>query len=315
MRYLNLVFLLHLVPFFSFAQTNPYAAIDAHADSIREDNFSNLDQLTARLIEPARNDTERVRALFCWIAKNIKYDYEGLYKRAWQPYDLNTDLAAATFAWKKGICGGFSVLLQQMLNAANLENVLVTGHGKGESFLYENRRSNHVWNSVRLAGQWQLLDVTWATTQWTKRQVSDLFFLPPPTRFALSHYPDSLQWLLYDNPLSYDAYQALPEIGYAYYILGFGPEPPSVERGTEQVTFRLAIPKPVTVGVMLRNVDTFEETILQTINLEREGNLSVLRVPLPAEGHFDVELTAISDKTPYRKYFAVLTAPHATLRP
>ncbi|MCC6459794.1 MAG: hypothetical protein IT260_04970 [Saprospiraceae bacterium] len=315
MRYFSLVFLLFLFSFSSFAQTHPYAAIDAHADSIREDNFSKLDQLTARLIEPARNDTERVRELFCWIAKNIKYDHEGLHKRSWQPYDLNTDLAAATFAWKKGICGGFSVLLKYMLDAAGIENALVTGHGKGESFLNEDRRSNHVWNSVRLGGQWQLLDVTWATTQWTKQDVSDLFFLPPPARFALSHYPDSLQWLLYDNPLPYELYQALPEIGYAYYTLGFGPEPPRMERDSGQVTFRLAIPKSVTLGVILRNVDTFEETILPTIQLEREGDLSVLRVPLPAEGHFDVELTAISDKTPYRKYFAVLTAPYPSLRP
>ena len=315
MRLFCLLFVLPLTPLFSFAQTPPYAAIDAHADSLREDNFSKLDQLTARLIEPARNDTERVRAIFYWLARNIKYDYEGLYKKNWQPYDLNTDLAAATFTWKKGICSGFAVLMKKMLDLAGIENALVTGNAKGESFLYEDRRSNHIWNSVRLGGQWQLLDVTWATTQWSKKSVSDLFFLPPPAQFALTHYPDQAQWLLYDNPMSYESYQSLPEIGYTYYFLEFGPEPPRFERDSAAVTFYLKIPKSVAVGVILRNVDTYEENILHDIRPEPAGQVSALRVPLPAEGRFEVELTGISDKTPYRKYFAVLMAPYPTLRP
>ena len=56
-----------------------YAMIDQHALNAPEDIKSSVETLVEYLIKPARNDHERLRAIFCWITHNIAYDTEGFF--------------------------------------------------------------------------------------------------------------------------------------------------------------------------------------------------------------------------------------------
>ena len=57
------------------AQIAPVYAIDAHADTLKHADFPDLHELTGKLTEPAQNELEKVRAIFYWIAKNIRNDH------------------------------------------------------------------------------------------------------------------------------------------------------------------------------------------------------------------------------------------------
>jgi hypothetical protein len=69
----------------------------------------------------------------------------------------------------------------------------------------EKFRSNHAWNAVLIDSMWQLLDVTWASgymtyaDQFVKRY-DEYYFLTPPEKFIVHHYPDDLRWTLLDRP-------------------------------------------------------------------------------------------------------------------
>jgi hypothetical protein len=61
------------------ARADDYRAIDEHALKAPKELESSIDSLVAYLIKPARNDKEKLRAIFRWIATNISYDTEGFW--------------------------------------------------------------------------------------------------------------------------------------------------------------------------------------------------------------------------------------------
>jgi transglutaminase/protease-like cytokinesis protein 3 len=306
---MKIIILLFGLASYSLSSQNPiYAKIDQHVDTIKEDNFSRVSILAHQLVKPAINDTEKVRALFYWIASNIKYDSQGLYSKQWDEYGIDENTAAATFAWKKGICRGFAFLMKMMLDEIGLENELVYGHGKGEGLARDTLKINHVWNSVKFDGKWQLLDVTWANTEWSQRKVTDWFFLADPMQFVLTHYPNDSKWLLHPNPISYEEYKKLPLVGGNYFKLGFGVLTPKVEKFRDKVVFWLFIPADLQIGILLRNKETDDEMVFNHLEIKKEGAFSRVTFPISQKGKFEIEMTAIDAF--YRKHFSILTVPY-----
>ena len=84
----KIIFLVSLLPFTLFSQNIFYDTIDRHADTIQQDKFILIKSLTQDLIRPAKNDLEKTRAIFYWLAKNIKYDTQGLNSGHWDGYGL-----------------------------------------------------------------------------------------------------------------------------------------------------------------------------------------------------------------------------------
>lgn len=305
MRILIFLFLIQAIQL--NGQNKSEYKIDYHADTIKEDNFSKIKILTQKLVKPAKSDTEKVRAIFYWVAKNIKYDFQGLNTKQWDTYGIDNEVAAATFVWKKGICRGFASLMKIMLNEARIENELVFGNGKGEALKGDTTRSNHVWNSVKLNGKWQLLDVTWANVGWSNRKIDDTYFLTEPIQFHLTHYPDSSKWLLHDNPITYEEYNKLPSIGGNYFALGFGTAIPKIDKMKDKIVFRLQIPKDYEMEILLRNKKTEEETLFHNLETKKEGNISIISLPINQKGKFVIEINAMDKYSPYRKYFSIIT--------
>jgi hypothetical protein len=61
------------------ARAEDYRAIDEHALKAPKELENSIDSLVAYLIKPARNDKEKLRAIFRWISTNISYDTEGFW--------------------------------------------------------------------------------------------------------------------------------------------------------------------------------------------------------------------------------------------
>lgn len=61
------------------ARADDYRAIDEHALKAPKELENSIDSLVDYLIKPARNDKEKLRAIFRWISTNISYDTEGFW--------------------------------------------------------------------------------------------------------------------------------------------------------------------------------------------------------------------------------------------
>lgn len=222
--------------------------------------YNSLDRLASRIQSDFRSDEDRARAIFTWIALNIKYDTSpGALGRAPIKYSYSTEaerqakiaeiemnLARETLQKKTGVCHGYAMLYKILAEKMGIETEVIHGTakilpkdiGKGPV------TSNHAWNAVNINGQWKLIDVTWGsggimgTTRKFGFLFDDNYFFTQPDVFFRNHFPDDKKWLLTNKNEQDFAEQPL------YYDLGYDLIAPNfgvlkIQKGAGQVPFKI----------------------------------------------------------------------------
>ena len=195
------------------ASPNPdFQTIDAHARQAPSSVTKNVEKLTQYLVKPAKNDTEKVRSFYVWIAENISYDVKAFMHynpSRYQPVAPNEVLKQ-----RKAVCQGYADLFQEMCHLVDIPSRIVPGYSKGFGYQGDHTFDNadHAWNAVRIDEQWHLLDVTWASGGINDqlrfvKNYQDRFFLPDPTKFIQDHMPLDPMWQLLDCPVSMSAFR------------------------------------------------------------------------------------------------------------
>jgi len=136
--------------------------VDKYIESLS--NYDTL-KLAETLAAPFKTDLEKVRSIYMWIVKNIKYDYEGL-----KSGNMIVEYPDV-LKYRKGVCAGYSSLFSYLCDKISIKNSYIIGEAaNGEG---------HAWNMVRIDSKWYLLDVTWG----------EKYFLMEPTEFVKKHFP------------------------------------------------------------------------------------------------------------------------------
>lgn len=234
----SIITILHLFLSASiFAQD--YAKVDDIV-SAYPTSFKSVNVLAEKINADFKTDEDKARAIFTWIAKNVKYDLAayGLREapvafsfRTQEEKELKLrkfkdDLALKTLKTKKGVCEGYSTLYESLANETGLEAVIIPGTSKSHPTHIGKQpgASDHAWNAVKINGQWRLLDVTWAAGTVTGEKpafqfkFNDKYFLTDPEVFVLNHYPDKEKWLLSDS-ITKDHFADTP-LYYGNYLMG-----------------------------------------------------------------------------------------------
>lgn len=161
-----------------------------------------LPRLTAYLIDPAKNDFEKVRVIYTWITLNISYDHKVITDDSKRINKHIGDILRR----RKAICMGYAALFKQMCEIANLEAAVVDGYSKGTATSVPDLSApDHSWNAVKIAEQWYLLDATWGSSLLQRDEnyttINEDFFLSPPEDFILTHLPNLPMWQLLACPI------------------------------------------------------------------------------------------------------------------
>ena len=146
----------------------------------------------------------KVKILHDWICDNIAYDTDMYFSGRIGAQDYVSVLKR-----KKGVCSGYTNLMNQMCELAGIESIGISGYSKG--FGYTGRIGNnadHAWNAVYIGNKWHLIDVTWDAGQvdrrtFIKRYSTEWLFLEPRP-FLYSHFPDEDAYQYYAPVLSAD---------------------------------------------------------------------------------------------------------------
>jgi hypothetical protein len=233
---LKLTTLLLLLLSFGFANAQEYEKVDAIAKTYSK-SYNDIDKLAAQIKNDFKREDERARALFTWIALNIRYDnspaamgrkplrysYRTEAERRAKIAAIENDLAQKTLATKKGVCHGYAMLYTIVARKMGMESEVVHGSAKAlpSDIGKMPGNSNHAWNAIKVNGQWKLVDVTWgaggisAGAGTFAFRFDDKYFFTNPNVFFLNHFPDDKQWLLTGKNES--EFAALP----LYYDLGY----------------------------------------------------------------------------------------------
>lgn len=201
-------------------------AMDEHARKTNAGRNMELSELVKELVAPARNEMEMARVLFTWVALNVSYDDKNFNKGV-----FGDNTAEGTFRNGTAVCQGYSDLLQVMALLAGMDARMVIGYSKGIAYQPGQRFSepDHAWNAIKINGQWELFDATWASGYGTVEKgklvtiprFDDYWFATPPGEFIFSHYPQTAMWQLTGEEVSLQEYEKMPGVTAAFFELGF----------------------------------------------------------------------------------------------
>ncbi|HEU5289630.1 MAG TPA: transglutaminase domain-containing protein [Cyclobacteriaceae bacterium] len=274
-----------------------YALIDKYARET-PDKYSHDKVILAKYLQkPAKNDIEKARLIYTWIATHIQYDDE-----AFNTGKEKNESAASVLARRTTNSDGFSNLFLELGLLMKLQVQKVSGHTKGYGFQKgEKFSSNHDWNAVKIGRTWQLIDVTWGgsyaetTDKGLKStmQFDPYWFCVRPDAFIFSHLPENNSWQLAGEVISPKQYGDLPSLKESFFKMGFDARNvfrKAISGETKEFveTFDLDYPVngaalPITKKILrgteynfLLESEYLENVILiddgQQVELKREGN-------------------------------------------
>ncbi len=169
-----------------------------------------LASLAKSITADASTDSEKVYAIYRWIASNIAYDNrlhisEDLQREI---YVSEKSVVESVLKRRMALCGGFAFLFRDLCEKVNISAEVVHGYTKDFSGrIHDYKNPNHTWNVVKLNGQWRLLDITWAIGHGNKGKPDDFWYLSRPKDFIYSHYPENPKWTLLKKDISFSDFK------------------------------------------------------------------------------------------------------------
>ena len=207
-----LLFLFLNMLFLQYSIAQKYSAVDNIVLKYPK-KFSTTEELAKRIDNDFNSDYDKARAIYSWMAFNIKYDFNAFlnppgtqsfsYRNEAEKQrkieELNDNMLQKAFKSQKAVCEGFTLLYQHLAALVGIKSEIIRGDSKTRlaDIGRKNTTSNHAWNIVLLDGKWRLVDVTWGQGYYdsTKgRMVKDFepaYFDTDPDYFFAKHFPDS----------------------------------------------------------------------------------------------------------------------------
>ncbi|RED26499.1 transglutaminase superfamily protein [Flavobacterium cutihirudinis] len=197
-------------------------------------NFATTEKLAERIEKDFNSDYDKARAIYSWMAFNIKYDFNAFLnpprtqgfsysteaEKQRKIKQINDNLIEKTFKSQKAVCEGFTALYQHLTSLVGLKCEIIRGDSKisVRDIGRKTTSSNHAWNMVLIDKKWVLVDVTWGQGYYDSskgRMVADfssIYFDTDPDYFFAKHFPDSGSYLgnrlskedFLDGPLIYN---------------------------------------------------------------------------------------------------------------
>ncbi|XP_038584700.1 kyphoscoliosis peptidase [Micropterus salmoides] len=212
-----------------FTNSEVFHRVDSHViragAELKEKCVYDVKTIVQSITRGARNELERLRAIWVWLCHNIEYDVSGYLGHSEKLSSPEEVIAAG-----RGVCCGYSNLCTEMCREVGIECQEVPGHSKGigyrQGHSLKNVKSDHLWNAVLLGGQWFLLDACWGAGRVDMehesfvRRFDDFYFLTDPEEFIDSHFPDEEKWQLLDLPITLEDFERRVFKTSAFFTMG-----------------------------------------------------------------------------------------------
>ncbi|XP_053109585.1 kyphoscoliosis peptidase-like [Hemicordylus capensis] len=294
-----------------------FRQLDAHVLCVGEQLTPQQGPWSIQTVVPlitrgAESQLQKVRAIWMWMCHNIKYDVDGFLGLSEKIHRPEQVLQTG-----KGVCSGYAHLYHEMCKEAGVACVEISGYGRGagsrqgQSCL--QKKSNHMWNAVKLEADWFLLDACWGAglVDAEKRlfipRHDDFFFLTDPEHFIETHWPDEPEWQLLPSPVSLEDFEErvfkTPEF-FKLQLSLFSPDTSvlKTDQGEAAVSLASTLPTEFTYQLLKLGHDNFKEDVGKAHGmLTGSDKKMALKVFPPSPGLFDLQIFArpSGSPTPY----------------
>jgi len=170
-----------------------FAAIDRKAlqlpDSLSRDTKDISDYINSIF----KTDTDKVRAIFIWVASNIQYDIANMF--AINFYESREEKIAKPLKTRKGICENYAVLFNDICSKSGIKSYVIEGYTKQNGF---TNYIPHAWCAARVDTTWFMFDPTWGSGYVNNgkfyKKINNDYFNVDPIKLIKSHMPFDYLW-------------------------------------------------------------------------------------------------------------------------
>ena len=122
-----------------------YRYSDSEIENMQKVIDAEADRVIA-MITPDMSEYDVVKLFYDYLAENVDYDEN----------TENCRDIYGVFADKKAICGGYAKAMEYLCSKVGIDAITITGDADGVP---------HMWNMVKLGGEWYHIDPTYAVTE------------------------------------------------------------------------------------------------------------------------------------------------------
>jgi len=217
-----------LLVFFSVSiiYSQDYTKVDSIVSKYPK-RFNSATKLAKRISNDFKTDSDRVRAVFFWIADNVSYVPKELGKFTYEYEDreeylrkekkFDDRLSSRVVSKGIAVCEGYSTLFTEVCNGLGIKSKVVSGASK-TTFKDIGKRfyPDHAWNVVEIDGKKYLVDATWGAGTYGnggyRKGLDNSFYLTPPEVFINRHYPLKYEDALLKDKISKESFLNAPLI-------------------------------------------------------------------------------------------------------
>lgn len=172
---------------------SPYASVDYRARQIPDSVTHSTAAIARYVCDSFQTQTDRVRAIFTWIAWNVDYDIANMYAINFN--ETREDIITKPLATGRGICVNYAMLFSDICTKAGIRNYVIGGYTKQNGFA---DYIPHAWCAALVDSAWYMFDPTWGSGYCSQgqfhRRINEDYFKCPPTLFISDHMPFDPLW-------------------------------------------------------------------------------------------------------------------------
>lgn len=180
---------------------NEFAIIDSKAlklpDSLTKTTAGISEYITANF----KTDREKTRAIFIWVASNIRYDIENMF--AINFYEKKEDKINKPLISGKGICENYAALFNDICSKSGIKSFVIEGYTKQNGF---TDYIPHAWCAALVDSAWYMFDPTWGSGYVNGgkffKKINNAYYKSSPLTLIKSHMPFDYLWQFLYYPVS-----------------------------------------------------------------------------------------------------------------
>ena len=178
-----------------------YDAIDKKALLLPDEQAKTTEAISHFVNANFKTEKEKVRAVFIWVASNIRYDIDNMY--AVNFYEKEEEKILKPLKTRKGICENYAALFVDICRKCGIKCLEIDGYCNQNGV---QDYLSHAWCAAMVEGTWYLFDPTWGSgyieTGRFHKRIDNVYFMAKPSTFITSHMPFDYMYQFLEYPIT-----------------------------------------------------------------------------------------------------------------
>ncbi len=310
-----LLFTLHSATLKAQAINTDFKVVDDYVKSLGSLDTLNAGTISYVVTKKFPENTDKLRAIFDWIAYNISFDCKAARNNGNEKTTSEDVLKT-----RKTTSTGYSTLFQDMCSVAKIRCLTVDGYAKysTEDINEVPDHFNHSWVVVQLGESpesWYYVDPTWGSGYTDEKmtvfthEYNDAYFFSSKQLFNYQHYPDNKAWLIGPGTRSLKEFFSMPIVRHKAWEFGlssFAPQDGLIKSKTSaSVAFSIRVNPSASIDIISLQIGADKKKKIKTVDYTNNGGQIHFTYKFDEEDSYPV-IVLINNK-PVLAYTAEIT--------